>query len=518
MGSAKDRLIRATSWHAAGRAAAGVLGVVQQAYAFAALREERYGLLTLVAALTLLLVLVEMGLRTSTVHFVAGEGGRADAAASREVLGTATLVHLAAGGLLALPFALAAGSVADLFTVDPAMRGEAVALLRWMAASLVLGNAASGWTSVLVALQRTGPVAAGMVAGGVAQLAGTVAGVRAGLGAVSLGIGFAAGTAVRAAVEAVAASRALPGVSILPWHASRAGLRKLLDLGRHLQVARTVDVLVFNLDQVLVSRFLGVGAGGVYRLASDLVLKLREAPLLLASGVLPAAREVKDADDGASVRRLYLRGTKYVVAAAALGAAFTAAAAPEVLRAVGGAAAAGGAPVLALLCAGVFANVAVGVGVLVGIGLGRADLQARSAVISAAVSVLLVPAALAAGLGLAGAGAATAAALAAGAAGFLAPIHRVLGVSAREALRTSYLPPLLPAAGVAAAVLLLHRGPLAPLLEGAGRGRLVACLAAEGAVLSLAYGAALWLSGWLDPFDRDVLRRALPFAAREGGR
>jgi O-antigen/teichoic acid export membrane protein len=347
-----------------------------------------------------------------------------------------------------------------------------------------------------------------MAAGGVAQLAATVAGVRAGWGAVSLGAGFAAGTAVRAAVESVAAGAALPGVSILPWHASRSALRRLLDLGRHLQVARIVDVLVFNLDQVLVSRFLGVGAGGVYRLASDLVLKLREVPLLLAAGVLPAAREVKDADGGEALRRLYLRGTKYVVGAAALGFAFTAAAAPALLRAAGGGAAAEGATVLTLLSLGVFANVAVGVGVLVGIAVGRADLQSRCAVVTAAASLLLVPAAVALGFKLPGAAAGTALALAAGAAWFLPEIHRVLGVPGAVALRASYLPPLLPAAGVAGAVLLLHAGPLAGILEGAGRGRLLGVLAAEGALLGVCYGAVLWFTGWVDAFDRDVLRRA----------
>jgi hypothetical protein len=63
---------------------------------------------------------------------------------------------------------------------------------------------------------------------------------------------------------------------------------------------------------------------------------------------------------------------------------------------------------------------------------------------------------------------------------------------------------------VAAAVLLLHRGPLAEILAGAGRGSLLSLLAAEGAVLGAAYGAALWFSGWVDSFDRDVLRRAGP--------
>ena len=510
MGSAKDRLIRATSWHAAGRSAAGVLGVVNAAWAFGALGEERYGLLVLAAILTLVLVVAEFGLRTSTIHWVAGDAGRADAGAAREILGTATLVHLVAGTLLALPFALLSGSVADLLGVGEALRGEAVGLVGWTAAALVLGNAASGWTSVLVALQRTGPVAASMVAGAAAQFAGTVIAVRQGQGAAALGIGYAAGTAVRAGIESVAAGAALPGISILPWHATRSALGRLRETGRHLQVARVVDVLVFNLDQVLVTGFLGFAAGGIYRLASDLVLKLREVPLLLASGVLPAAREVKDADGGDAIRRLYLRGTKYVVAAAALGFAFTAAAAPEILRAAGGGAAAEGAAVLALLSVGAFANVAVGVGVLVGIGVGRADLQSKASLVAALTSVIALPVAMAAGTGPAGAAAGTALALLAGAAWFLGRIHRALGVPGGHALRTAFLPPLLPAAGVAAAVLLLHRGPLAATLAGAGRTGLLGILAAEGAVLAVAFAAVLWRGGWIDAFDRDVLRRAAP--------
>jgi len=508
-GSPKDRLIRATAWHAAGRVAAGLLGVATAAYGFHSLGAPRYGLLSLVAALQLALGFVEFGLRTSTVRYVAEDVARGDAAAARSVLGTATLVHLLAGAAVAAPFALLAGPLAE---AD--LREEARDLVRLMAAGLVLGNAASGWTSALVALQRTGAVAAAMALGSAAQLLGTVAAVEAGWGAAGLGAGFAAGLAVRAAVEAAAAGRALPGASILPWHASRAALRRLWDLGRHLQVSRIADAFVFQWDRVLVGQVLGSAAGGVYLLAADLVAKVREVPLLLASGVIPAAQEVRDADGGEAVRNLYLRGTKYVAAAALLLLAFTAAAAPELMRLLGGPAAAGGAAVLAILLAGATANVAVGVGTQVGLVLGQAGLQARAAVVTAGTSLLLVPAALAAGLGLAGAAAGTAAALLAGPAWYLGPLHAALGLSARDVARRAVLPALLPAAGVAAAVALLHRGPLAAALEEAGRTRLLAILGVEGAVLATAYGAALLAGGWLDAFDRDVLRRLLRGAAR----
>ena len=273
-GSTTDRLIRATIWHAAGRTAAGLLGLANAAYAFHALGAEGYGLLAIVAAFSLALVLVELGLRLSTVHFTAVDAAKGDAAAARATLGAATFLHLAAGAVVAVPFLLFAGPAADLFHPSPGLRGEAAALLRIMAPSLVLGNAVSGWTSVLVALQRTGPVAAGMVAGGAAQLAATVAGVRLGWGAASLGAGFAAGTLVRAAVEGRAAGRAFPGVSILPWHATRGGMRRLLSVGREgllkkLSYIRGLDGAVGNAlrgvptdDKQIVRRLLAVKPRG----------------------------------------------------------------------------------------------------------------------------------------------------------------------------------------------------------------------------------------------------------------
>jgi O-antigen/teichoic acid export membrane protein len=517
-GSAKDRLIRATLWHAAGRVAAGLLGVGTAVYGFHALGAERYGLLTLVAALQVALGLVEFGLRTSGTLAAAEEAARGDARALRGVLGAATLVHLAAGVVVGVPFVLLADPLADRLLggagADPALRGEAAALLRVMAPALVLGNAASGWTSVLVGTQRTGALALSMVLGAAAQWAGTIAGVAAGWGAVALGAGFAAGLAVRCAVEGVASGRAVPGVSVLPWHATAAALRRLAVLGRPLQAARMADAFVFHWDRVLVGQMLGAAAGGVYQLAADFVLKVREAPLLLASGVLPAASEVKDADGGAAVRNLHVRGTKYTAAAALLVLAFALAAAPELARLLGGPGAAAGAAVIAILFVGTTANVVVGVGTQVGLVLGQAGLQARAAWITAGLSLVLVPAALEAGLGTAGAAGATAVALCAGPLWYLGPLHAAMGLRLSELVRRAFLPALLPAVGVAAAVLLLHRGPLASALEDADRVRLLAILGGEAALLGTAYAAALTAGGWLDGFDRDVIRRALGRADR----
>lgn len=515
MGSARDRLIRATFWNAAGRVVAGLLGLANTAYAFHALGADRYGLLATTAATMMALVLVEFGLRTSTVHFTAADAARGDTAGASATLGTATLVHLVAGGLVVAPFLLFPGEAVDLLGADPRLREEGASLLRWWVVFLVLGNAASGWTSVLTAMQRTGYLAASMAMAGVAQLGTTIAAVHAGWGASALGAGFAAGVVVRAAVESAAAGRVLPGVSILPWRATRAGASRLLSLGRHLQVARVCDVFVLQIDQLLVSRFLGSGAAGVYRLASDLVLKAREVPLLISAGILPAASGAADARDPGALRDLYLRGTKYVVAAAALAAAFLAAAAPEVMRAAGGDGAVAGTTVFRILVLGISANVIVGVGTQVGLVVGQARLQAAAGVLSALVSAIGVPVALAAGFGIPGAAAGTALALAAGSTSYLPPLHRALGLRAREALRAAYLPPLLPAAGVAAAVLLLHRGPLAGFLAGAVSREIAGVLAVEGAVLAAAYAAVLWFSGWADGVDRDVLRRVWPFAAGE---
>jgi O-antigen/teichoic acid export membrane protein len=503
-------IVRATAWHAAGRVAAGLLGLVHAAWAFGALGAERYGLLAAAGVAALALALVEFGLRSSTVAFTAGDAARGDAAAARGTLAAATCVHLLAGSAVALPLLLAAEELVALCGAGPELRAEAAALLRIQVVALVLGNAASGWTSVLVALQRTGPLAAAMAAGGAAQLAGTVAGVRLlGWGAEALGLGFAAGTAVRVAVEAAAAGRALPGVSILPWRASRPGFARLRSVAGPLQAVRLADVFVFQWDQLLVLRFLGEGPAGIYRLASDLVLKVREAPLLLAAGVLPVAAGAAAAGDGEALRALHARATRYVAAAAAFLALFLAAAAPVVMGAAGGGAAGGGAAVFLILVLGIGANVVVGPGTQVGMAAGHAGIQAAAGLATASASAVLVPAALLAGGGLAGAAAGTSAALLLGTCLYLPRIHRALGFPPGRGPDLGLGRCLLFAAGLANAVFLLHRYALGGFLSGADRGRLAALLAVEGVLFGGLFALALARSGWADARDREFLVRAL---------
>ncbi len=513
--SPKDRLIRATAWHAAGRIAAGVLGIANMAYAFAALGPERYGLLNIVSVLALALSLVEFGLKTAVVQLTSADAARGDVLAVRGVLGTATLVHLVAGTVVCLPFAVASGPLVDWFSVEEALRSEASLLLLAMAVATVAGNIAFSWTGVLVALQRTGAVAMGMACGGAAQLAGTILAVRAGWGAPSLAVGLAAGTLVRSAIESVAAARALPGCSLSPVHATRASLARAAALGRPLQVVRIADVVVFQVDQILVSRFLGLGVGGVYRLANELVVKLRDVPLLLTGGVIPAATEVRDADGGQALRNLYLRGTKYVVAAAALGVAFLVGAAPQVAFVAGGAEAAAAAPVLAVLALGYLANVSVGVGCQVGLVLGHARLQAWSAVLSMAASLTLVPAALLLGLGPVGAALGTTIALVAGPAWYAVRLHAALALPHGRTLWSAY-GRALPAAVVLGAGAALVHAALPPDLA-SGRAGVLGLLAVEGAVAGALYGVFLLRSGWLDAVDLDVARR-VPVIGRLAGR
>jgi O-antigen/teichoic acid export membrane protein len=513
---AKDRLIRATAWHAAGRIAAAVFGLATMGYSFSALGAERYGLLGIVAVAALALAMVEFGLKTATVHFVAEDAARGDRNSLDALLATATAIHLGAGLLVAIPFALLAESLARWFDVPDALQGEAVVLLRVMAGALVVGNIAYSWTAVLVGLQRTGPVAGAMVAGTAAQLLVTVLAVEAGRGAEALGTGFLAGTVVRAAIERAAARRAMPGLTVVPWRASRAALRRVADLGWSLQAVRVADVFVFQLDQILVTRLLGVGVGGVYRVANELVLKLRDAPLLLTSGVLPAATEVRDADGGRAVQNLYVRGTRYLVAAATPGAFFIIVMSPALVRLAGGDEAAGAALPLALLTAGYLANVCAGVGTQVGMVIGQARLQAVAAGISSVAALVLVPTALAAGFGTAGAAGATAVALWLGPLWYISPLHRALGVQTATLLRTAFAGAV-PAAAVAAlSVGWVHYAFLAEMAATLARSGLLALVAVEAVATAVLFALLLWAFRWADDFDRDMLKRlrALPRGGR----
>jgi O-antigen/teichoic acid export membrane protein len=342
------------------------------------------------------------------------------------------------------------------------------------------------------------------------RVAGTILVLEAGMGIRGLAINallvaFLAGTS-----GWVCLRRAVPWIE-LRWTPDFALLGRLLGYGGKLQVVRLSELVCFQVDRLIVSRFLDVASVSFYELGSRLVLFMRALPYVLISVVTPAVSELAALDDRARALRMYRLASKYVGAATVGLVALVMLDATALLVLWLGPGFEGSAIIVRILAVGYGVNAMSAVAGQTGSGFGRPDFEMRGAilltVVNPVLSILLIQA-----LGVSGVALGTSLALGAGALYVVGVFHASqAGGSAGAFLRQVYMRPMI--AALAGAV--CHEGltGLVPTLAG-GFGSRAAALArisiATPAFL-IVYVAVLVVLGHLKAADRDNLRRLSGF-------
>ena len=248
----------------------GVLGVVIVPVAVKRLGIEGYGLYSIFSVLAGYLVLVELGLGKNLVRLLGAVAAEAEA---RELLRLALGLYVAiAAGLLLLAPVLIAAVEAVMFHVS----APYVASVYWIAGIAIVDYLLSIPVSIrlnyALSRERIGEYAKFMFISNASRYALMLAGVLL-TSRVELAVAFVLG---RRLVDLAAAPRILPHLPAgswrprLSWREAQAlvGQSSLLALTQLLQLS-TVAI-----GSIMVNRFFGLAALGVYRSAFDIVSKV----------------------------------------------------------------------------------------------------------------------------------------------------------------------------------------------------------------------------------------------------
>ncbi|WP_373048211.1 lipopolysaccharide biosynthesis protein [Vulgatibacter sp.] len=251
------------------------------------LAPEAFGLVAMVAAVTgFVLVIKDLGLSTATVQRTA---------IRHDQVSALFWINVCVSLLLALVTAAAAPLVAWFYD-EPRLAWITAAL----AASFVFGGLTQQHQALLRRQMRFGPLALvelGSLATGIAV---AVAGAWAGWGVWAL-VAREVATALANAIFVFVACGWRPS---LPRRT--AGLGELVRFGGNLTGANLVNYLARNLDNVLIGRFVGAGALGVYSRAYNLLMQpLVQINQPLSSVAVPALSRI--ADDPPRLRRVFLQ-------------------------------------------------------------------------------------------------------------------------------------------------------------------------------------------------------------------
>ena len=293
----------------------------------------------------------------------------------------------------------------------------------------------------------------------------------------------------------------LPQVVLNPLRVNLAEARKIFGFSLQLYLTQAAVAVHNQIEKIFLALFIGVGAAGMYDIASDLALKIRSVMGLLLSPVLPAASELNALGDETRLKELYYRTHKYlafvgvpiVCYVAAISSPFVSLWIGPNLRSI--------AVPLSVLLFFNFINLATGPGFLIfaGIGYLRAGMLSASLglVLNILLSLLLIYR-----YGLPGAVIGTSISLLFASIFFMYLFHVRTGYEVGRLLRESYLKP-----AAVCFVLLCIWFVIRP-----ERNFSWAELIGGGAVFGFIYAVTLLFTQFFDRFDWEKAERLVPLA------
>jgi len=505
--SVSENIIRNTVFNAAGRFWGILVTIFLTPYILGHIGIERYGIWAIVGVLTGYFSLLDFGMGTSFVKYISEYYAKKDYKSINQVISTGAAFYAVFAAVVVLVAFLAMHQLLALFKVPQELAGEVFFVFRLGIVLFAVSNILSAFQAVQGGLQRMDISNKISIGASVPMILGTVYFLEAGYGLRGLMLNNAVILAATGAANVIAGFRIFPELRLSPSLVTRGMFGKLLNFGFKMQFSKVADAVVFQTDRLLIGHFLGVGEVGVYQLGSSIAYQVRAVPLLLVSAILPAASDLNAKLEHDRLKMLYLKSSKYLVLASFPLIFFTMAAAQLVMRTWVGPGYERSALVLQLLAAGYLANLLSGVGTSVSAAIGKPEIQMWAAIISA-VSNIVLSVALILSIGFFGVAVATDVSFILSTGYFFFKLHRQMGLSTRKMAMEIVSLPLCAALLPALAIAGLHYW-LKPAFMCAGRPGSFGILAMEGLAFAGIYLAGIIKGGYLDGYDREMLRKAV---------
>ena len=311
--SRAHRTARNSLYSFAGFAYATVLTIAVTPIVVHRIGAEAYGVLALTGTFAGFLGLLNIGLGTTLLRFLADRFAKDEHAEANEIFGT-SLVFYGAIGVIGMTVAATVGAAltSSIFNLSSATVPAARFAFIVGGVGFLLVMITKPFTILVLSLQRYDIQARVGIVLGTASAAGSIALVLAGfrlyaLVLLQLGIDM-----VGLLGYAVIGRRMLPRLTLRPrWNVPI--LRRMLSFSAFLFVASVSGFVLAELDRILIGALASVALVTFYVIPVSVASRISSAITTIASVVVPASTELFAQDDVARARQLYVRATRVVV-------------------------------------------------------------------------------------------------------------------------------------------------------------------------------------------------------------
>ncbi|MDI6808597.1 MAG: polysaccharide biosynthesis C-terminal domain-containing protein [Candidatus Eisenbacteria bacterium] len=504
------KIIRNTMFNALGRFWSIGIALALTPYVVGHLGVERYGIWALIGLVTGYFGLLDLGIGSSFVKYIAEHYARKDYGEINKVVNTGFVFYSVLALLIVGVAFLTVNPLVRLFKIPHELHSEAVFVFLLGISVFCVSSALSAFEAVQSALQRMDITNKVAIACSIPMVIGTILFLEGGYGLRGLMINNAIVLVLSGITNTIIAFRILPQLRFNPLLLERKTLGTLFKFGYKAWVCGKLESLfLFQVGKLLLSRFLGVASVTYYQLGSTIMSKARELPFILVSATVPAASELDAIQDKKRLYDLYSRGTKYIALAGIPLMSLVFVTAPMTMFAWMGSGYGQSVLVMQMLTPCYLINNLTGMGITIAFGIGRPELQMRAAILemilNVSLSIILVIK-----IGFIGVLVATLVSLSLSSTWFVYMFHRHLGYPILGFFRKTVSKPLVTCLVLAAATGAINH--YAGNLFLGDRWKTLYAFVFESLVFSICYVFVILRTGFLDEYDRGLLAKHIYFA------
>lgn len=303
-------ILRNAIYNVAGLVISVVAGLIVSPIVVKSLGSSQYGIWVLVVSLTGQMGLLDLGVQSAVLYFVARHVTTRDYKSLNRLVSTAMAIFAGAGVLVLLITGVLSFFFGAIFDVPLASRPSAQTALWLSGIGLAIGFPITVFNGVLAGLQRYDVMNIINAACLIVRSVATVLVLRAGHGIAAVAGVHVAVTLIGRVATASFAFRLCPELRVLPKEVSREATKEIFGYASLAFLIHVALQLSFYCDSLVIGIFISTAAVTTFAIAGNVVEYLRQFIGSVTRILNPAAAGYEAREDKEGLRRLLILGTR----------------------------------------------------------------------------------------------------------------------------------------------------------------------------------------------------------------
>lgn len=283
-------------------------------YVVHTLGDTRYGIWTILVALTGYMMVLDLGVSSAIIKFVARYRAQQDTQAVNEFVSSAFAVYIVIALVILLLTPLLAYGVTHYIEFEDELKDTVYLLVVITSVNMAFTTLRGLFKGTLVGLQRHDIVNALKISQGLFTSALIFLVLYMGYGLLAMSI-VAISTQLLLIASLIYFTRKyFPEIQIKLSLAKLATAKSAVNFGKFTFLSMLANQMVYFSDVLIVGFFLSAAAVAYYTIASTLAQYTQQLVIGICSSFLPYFSGVQASDDSGELVRSYLMGTKIVIA------------------------------------------------------------------------------------------------------------------------------------------------------------------------------------------------------------